>query len=962
MSTRADENVPVAARTLPTADGLSPTATLVLACCLFVLSGACGLAYEVVWSKYLGLFLGNTVLLHTAVLGTFMGGLALGSLLIGRRVARINAPLKAYGYLELAIAAYALAFPSLTKLGEALVAAAAAGMGPGTSGLIVVKVLTGVLLLALPTLLMGATLPLLTAHVERSLPLMHSGEDRTRKGGDGANWLYFANCAGAVLGTLVTGFLLIPYLGLAATVTGVAILNALVGLTAAGFGLRSAATPTPTADAAGTAAPRAGLSARERTVLVAICLSGATAFFYELVWTRLFAVSLGSSTYSFTLMLAAFITGLSVGSIAANLLPVRRAPLLWFAGAELAIGVAITLSLILYPRIPYWTWHLRWMFRPVPESIGLYQLCQYGIIFAIMAVPTFLFGLTFPAAIRAAAEGRTATESGSAPPPSEGGVAERAALVYGWNTIGTLVGVVFAGCVLIPLIGLQRTLQAGAALNLLIGAGLLLSDARLPAAGGARRRFTAAAAAVPAVIALGAILATPRWSPLAFTFGSFRMTAAPPATFAQYWETLTEKREVLFYREDFGTTVGILHNKSGSKEIDETFLVVDGKPDASSVGDMPTQKLVGHVPLFLKPDAKDVFVLGLGSGASAGSILTHPGVRRVDCVELSPAVAEAARFFDPYTGAPSQDARFRLTIDDGKSFLQATPPGTYDVIVSEPTNPWIAGVGTLFSEESFREAARALKEDGIVAQWFHTYSLDNRLAATIIRTCRNVFPHVLIFQGAESDYILIASRKPFAIDFGRIEQEFGHPAVRADLAAVNITSPLALLAQNTHTPESIPTLEEGGGINSNDLPILEYFAPDALYTGATATRVRETDERLRPGSNVLAALYMRHRPPTREALRSLMMAQSDSRSGSPRLLRSVAQQYIARWPEELEGYSRMAQAYLRDGDTESALPYLEEAAKRGDADARTVAASIRQQLASTGASALTPPAVTAAAR
>jgi len=918
----------------PTSSAAQPASlrgTMLLACCLFVLSGACGLAYEVVWTKYLGLFLGNTVLLHTAVLGTFMGGLALGSLLIGRRIARIAAPLKAYGWLELAVAAYAFNFPALARLGQGIVAAAAAGFGSGSVPLLLVKVLTGAALLLLPTLLMGATLPLLTAHVERALAQQEAAE-RRRRAGDGANWLYFANCAGAVAGTLTTGFFLIPQLGLGTTVMGVALLNALVGLVAVGSGnaVESAATSIP---ATSQPKPTATLRQEERMVLGAICLSGATAFLYELVWTRLFAVALGSSTYSFTLMLAAFITGLALGSIAANLLPVRRGPLLWLAGAEAAIGLTIALSLMLYPRVPYWCWQWRWLLRAAPESLEFYHLCQYGLIFGVMAVPTFLFGLTFPTAIRAASDAGDAGE----------GVAGRAAQVYGWNTLGTLVGVALAGGLLIPLLGLQRTLQVGAAVNLGIALWLVLGRSE------ARRHVRAFA--VPLVLGFAALLLAPRWQAGTFTYGQYRANVPAPPSYEAYQQALLA-RTPLFYREDFGTTVAVLRTESDTPGQKQDVLVVDGKADATSIDDMPTQKLLGHVPMFLKPDAKEVFVLGLGSGATAGSLLSHPGVERLDCVELSSAVVKAAELFGDATGHPLQDPRMHLSVDDGKTFLAASRPGRYDLIISQPTNPWIAGVGSLFSEESYRAAARAVKDDGLVAQWFHTYALDDELVATIVRTYRRVFPYAVLFQGHQNDYILIGSKSPLHVSFSRMERELGYAPVRADLESIHLTSVAALLSRQTHSVGALQELEAGGGINTDDLPLLEYLAPAALYVGATAQKVRTTDCRLRAESGLALAAYLAEKGMPRTDYRSIIDNQSDPRMGNHTLLTHLLRDYLARWPDDVAASRQLAALVLADGERDGALTLLDRAAKRGDARSAEAADRIRSAAQSEAVTAL----------
>jgi len=899
---------------IATADGLTPAASderrpasLLVVCALFVLSGSCGLAYEVVWAKYLGLFLGNGVLVHTAVLGTFMTGLAAGSLIIGRRAERIANPLKAYGWLELAIAGYAGLFPLLASAGQALVLQAAGPFPPGTMGLLVIRIAIGCALMLVPTVLMGATFPYLTSYAERT----------GNRGAAGANWLYFANCAGAVAGSLITGFALIPQLGLSGSLMAVMVLNVLVGALALLAGMAGSA-PVPPAESEAHASGQG--AAANRLVLAAVCVSGATAFVYELVWTRLFAVTLGSSTYSFTLMLSAFITGLALGSIAANALPgVGRSPLAWFARAEILIAMAMALAIPLYPRLPYLFWQWRWQLRPVAESIPLYHLFQYGITFLVMAVPTFLFGLTFPTAIRAASR--------------EDSVASHAAEVYGWNTVGTVAGVTLAGAVLIPLLGLQGTLRVAAALNLVIGCVLLYKASDAPPA---VRRWALLAA--PAALLL---LLSPQWRPLSFTQGALRANVPPPADWSRY-QTMLRSREPVFYREDLGTTVAVVRAIDPDSGQPQLGLIVDGKMDATSVGDLPTQTLLGQIPLVLKPESTDVFVLGLGSGVTAGSVLTHP-VERVDCVEISKAVVDAARRFQATSGGPERDPRFHLTIDDGKTILASTRR-KYDVIISEPTNPWIAGVGNLFSKESFEAAARALKPGGIAAQWFHAYQLDDPLVATIIRTFRSVFPHTIAFQGNSQDYILIGSTQPLPVDFSKMEERLKRPEVARDLSRINVTRLAALLALQTHTGEAVAALEENGGLNTDDFPLLETLAPHAHYLGLTAKKIEKTDCRYSRGRGLLLDHYLRGRPLDREELLAVYRTLSDPRVAQPSLSFRILHEYLARWPDDAALLLAAARFLESNGRVEQALAYARRASAAGNREGAQMAAALEARL------------------
>lgn len=889
----------------PPSAATRPHLRLTLVCLLFILSGGCGLAYEIIWSRFLGLMLGNTLLVHSVVLGAFMGGMAISSLALRGVVARLNRPLWVYGAVELGVSIYALLFPQLAEWTQQLVIFTAGTYPPGEQELLAVRLLLAVLLVFPPSLLMGATFPLLTSHLDRV----------AGAGAGGANWLYAANSAGAVLGCLITGFLLIRELGNTGSLLAVAILN--IGVAAVAL---LAGTPSP--------GPEPEHEMREETtpeqasglrfaILLAIGASGATAFIYEVTWTRLFAVTLGSSTYSFTLMLAAFITGLALGSLLAALPALKRRPFFWFALAELLIGVIIALSTSYYARLPYWYWKWKWLLRPAVESIWLYHLFQYGLTFLVMLLPTLLFGITFPLAIRAAAGG------GGSP-------SRHAASVYGWNGAGTILGVTLASALLIPQLGLRTTLLVTAAANASIAALIWLVH---PPARGPRWAWPAAGLIVPVLAAISA-----PWIPGSLTHGTFRSGARPPRNWDLYARAL-EGRVPVFRHYGGGSTVAVVRTVNEDDGKPQLTLVVDGKADASSDGDMPTQVLLAQLPLLLHPQPLDVFVLGLGSGVTAGSVLTHP-VDRLDCAEISPGVVEATKHFGDVNGRFQQDPRFHLTMDDGKLVL-AAGRRKYDVIISEPTNPWISGIGNLFSREAFHRMALSLKPGGVAAQWIHSYDLSDELVATIIRTYREFFPNLLIFQGASGDYILIGSRTPFQVRWPEMERRFAAPAVRRDLERISMDHLAAVLGQQTHGPQSAAALEQDGGINTDDYPLLEFLAPLSMYTNQRAARLPGTDQRRLPQGELLLPHYLATLKDPRPAAHSMLRAQADPRFGDPalrlRLLRSITR----RWPADAVARVQLAQLLAANSRPEGAL---QQVTNLGGPQAESAAASARMML------------------
>lgn len=874
----------------------------VLLAAIFALSGACGLGYEALWARYVGLFLGNTVLLHMAVLAAFMAGLSAGSFLLGARAGRAGNPLIWYASMELGISLYAFALPHLAVGCRAAVVQTAGAAGGET--LVWMKLALAAALLLPPAFLMGGTYPAMVA-----------AWNRTSAAPDGAALLYAVNCAGAVGGVLLVGLWLIPAAGLAATTRLLASLGALAGIGAIGLvPLHSRGTAPPERRAVLAKSLQAGL-------LAAMFCSGAAAFIYELVWTRLFALTLGSSTYSFTLMLAAFITGLALGSFAVAWVPgLRRTPVPALVAAEGGIAAIVAASIPMYQRMPYWFWVLRWQLRPTEDTVGLYHAFQYLATLGVMVLPTFLFGVTFPLAVSACALGNPRAEEAAA------------ARVYGWNTAGTLAGVLLAGLWLVPALGLRGTLMVGVACNV---AAAILASAVQPAGSTARGLATAAAVTAGVALCLG-----PDWSPFAFAQGAYRYRTRPPSSWGAFVQDLASHK-VVFRTEDFGTTVSVVDGPAADGN-PERLLVVDGKTDASAYGDLPTEILLGQVPMLLHPDARNVFVVGLGSGVTVGSVLTHP-VDLVDCAEVSRGVVQAEPYFDRANGWIRRDPRLHILLEDGRMALAASPR-RYDVIISEPPNPWIAGVGNLFAAEFYRTAAEHLTPGGLFAQWFHAYEFNDRLAATLIATFRSVFPHTILFNGNSQDFILVGARQPVRPNLSAMEARIKHPAVAADLDRIHIRTLAAFLSRQTHAEDGVAKLATGARLNTEDRPVLEFLAPNAQYAEETAQILFRTDERLRKNGNLLLNGYCRLHGLSREDLLSVIDCLVDTREGNPELARRALHAYVQRWPKDALYVELLARVEGELGLYTEAYEHARIAQALGDASAGAVAERAWTQL------------------
>ena len=398
--------------------------------------------------------------------------------------------------------------------------------------------------------------------------------------------------------------------------------------------------------------------------------------------------------------------------------------------------------------------------------------------------------------------------------------------------MGTIAGVVLAGFLLIPRFGVQASLVTAAAANVSVGITVLAAFAP------ARRVLRGVAVAAMVLLFTAAVLFFPRWDPRAMAGGvsiyAQRFTAAadPSALFRQ----VSASRQLLFYREGLNSTVAVERTEW------MTSLKVDGKTDASNGIDMSTQLMLGHLPTLLHSRPERVLVIGLGSGVTAGALAQHPVVREIDVVELEPAVVEASRFFLRENRGVLRDPRVRLVIGDGRNFILATPK-RYDVISSEPSNPWMAGVANLFSREFYHLARQRLADDGIMVQWLHGYSLFPRELKMILNTFRQSFPHSTLWRTIRGDYLLVGRASRLTVDYALLERRIAASAtVREDLASLRVTSPLDLLTMFFLDEADLATLASGAPENTDDRPLLEFAAPLALYAETTDQNSRMLEE------------------------------------------------------------------------------------------------------------------------
>lgn len=855
---------------------------------LFAVSGAAALIYEVVWTRLLTLQMGHGIAAASTVLAAFMGGLAAGAAVAGRRGGRL-APERAlivYAGLELLIGVLALLLPfALTALRPLLVGAYADGAGGATFALL--RLVTSVVLLAVPAAAMGATFPIASRWMVRAAA--SAAQD--------AGGLYAANTLGAAAGAVLAGFVLIPALGLSgSTWVGVA-LN--VAAAAGAFALARSAEPianaAPDAVAANKtdpkgSAPRPRAGGRPWLAALALGASGFASLTLQVVWTRLLVQILGPTTYAFSIVVAIFIVGLAGGAAAGAWLAARVRN----AAAGLATGLLTSAALSLAAAATV-DWALLTIAEIVarPDSQFADVLAREALMVTGLLLPmTLAFGAAFPFAVALAA-GR------------DEAVTESLGRIYAVNTVGAIAGALLAGFVLVPQIGLHLTIR--------IVAGVLAATAvaLLVVAGRGRSRLMGFAFAA-AVIVAG--MALPPWDRLLLSSGAYKYAAALRGPSL---ETALAAGELLSYREGATGTVAV-RRLAGT-----VSLAIDGKVDASNAGDMLTQRLLAHVPLLLHPNPKRVAILGLGSGVTLGSALTHP-LDAATVLEISPEVVDASRFFETENHHALADSRTRLVVGDGRTHLMMGRE-SYDVIVSEPSNPWMAGIASLFTREFFEGAKARLAPGGVLCQWAHTYDISGDDLRSIVATFLTAFPEGALWLVGDADVLLIGTAGPLDERVAGIAAAWQRPGVAADLASVGAADPYAVTSLFVAQGAALRNWVDGAPLQTDDRSRLEFTGPRNIFGVArddNATTLRELSGRSPKPAAVAAA--RQGATATQHRNRGLMFLQSDAhRPAYDDFLRALALEPDD--PVSLDGLTRAAAALSRLEDAKAILTKLASA-------------------------------------
>jgi len=755
-------------------------------------SGLSALVYQIAWQREFRLVFGSSTAASAAVLTIFVGGIGAGGLVLGRRADAHPRPLRLYAALELGVAATAALTPPLLELARAaylhLGGALALGLGAGTA----LRLVLAALVLAAPTLLMGGTLPAAVRAVQSEA----DGRRRT------VGLLYGANTLGAVTGCVLATFWLLERIGTRATLWSACAANAAVALAAA-FAARG---PAPAPETAAVAPAHA--AAPRGFVLLAAGVVGFAFFLLELVWYRMLGPLLGGSVFTFGLILAVALLGIGAGGLAyARFGAGRPASLRGFALICLVEALGVAAPFALGDRLAL----LALAVRPDGGALLSAYLPGWFAVTAIVVLPAALAaGAQYPLLIALLGAGRR-------------GVGAQIGAAAACNTAGAMAGSLAGGFALLPLLSATGCWRAAAAL--LVALGLLALRLASPAAedGEARwlprpRRWLGrAAAGALAVVSLACLAAagpTAAWRHSPIGAGRVeRKILASPIEARRYLHEV--RRGILWESEGVESSVAI----DGS---DGLAMVVNGKIDGNARGDAPTQVMGGLLGALLHPHPRSAMVVGLGTGSSAGWLGAVPSIERVDVAELEASMLHVAAECAKVNEGVLANPKVRVLLGDAREIL-LTVAARYDVIFSEPSNPYRAGVAGLFTREYYRAAASRLEEGGVFLQWLQMYEIDEDTVRSVYATLGSVFPVVETWRLGGSDLVLVASARPLVHDAAALRARAAAEPYRRALADAWRTEGLeGVLAHHVARPSAAARIAAGGRVNTDDENHVEF--------------------------------------------------------------------------------------------------------------------------------------------
>jgi len=765
---------------------------------LFALSGFSGLIYESIWTHYLKLFLGHAASAQTLVLAIFMGGMAAGSWFCSRYSSRWKNLLLGYAVTEGVIGLFALIFHNvfaqtiehsyttiIPRLGNPAVVSA-------------FKWILSALMVLPQSVLLGMTFPLMSAGILRLFP------DRP---GRSIGLLYFTNSIGAAIGVLSSGFLLIRWVGLPGTIRIAGIINIALALVV-WFLVKRSPQVEARIEIPEVTTPKYPNAAWYRFFLLASLVTGTASFIYEIGWIRMLNLVLGTSTHAFELMLSAFIFGLAFGGLwIQRRIDQVASPVRYLARVQFIMGLLALSTLLLYGN----TFEvMQWIVKTCGKTdtgYALFNLFSNAMALAIMLPATFCAGMTLPLiTFLLIREGHGERSIGA---------------VYAANTVGAIIGVFFAIHVGMPSLGLKGLITFGASLDIALGVALFW----VVSAEFRRYRVPAIITAVGACAMAGTLLFV-HLDPYKMASGVYR------------YGTLFKSGEqkILYHKDGKTATVSLILDQDGSIAIntngktDAAIMMREGGPDAS---DESTMSLAAMIPMSLHPGAREVAVIGLGSGLTTHTLLGNPGLKRVDTVEIERGMVEAANRFRPRVELAFSDPRSHIYIDDAKTFF-STYNKKYDLIVSEPSNPWVSGVAGLFSEEFYRLVGRYLQDDGLFVQWVQLYEINVDLVVSVLKAVSGNFSDYAIYAANDYDSIIVA-RKKGALP-GLTYDLFNLPDLARMMWRIHVTGEQDLAIRKIGDRKTLDRFLASFPVrvNSDYYPVLDQNAAKARFLRETA--------------------------------------------------------------------------------------------------------------------------------
>lgn len=765
-------------------------------------SGAAALIYQVVWNRQLLMLFGSTTSATSTVIAAFIGGIALGTAFINYYLPRINRGHRLYAFSELAIVGSAFILTILLPWLFKLYAGLWLSMSSDWLAAGFLRLFIGLLVLLLPTFLMGVTLPLLANIFESFQKKVY--ENTTK--------LYAINALGGAIGATLAGFIILPYMGIEVTyyvAFGFNLIAAtLVFLSKKSETLQGSLLNSSTEGFIHKKQIKQVTSRRvlKKVTPFALVLSGITGLAYEVLWTRTLVLLIGSSTYAFSLIIIVYILAIAVGSYAmSKKIAFILQPKKWFIAIQFLIAAFALLGTLLLGYMPLWS--ISW-FQVVGASFNSTLLLSIVFTMLIVFPPALLLGASFPLSMRLMTTGSHSVSQGFSQ-------------AYIWIAIGNILGAFVAGLGLITLLGLQTALLVMAAVNILAGCILIDKYSSFT-----KQDWSWGIGFIAAFIALFAI--SPRWDPLLMTSGLYQNAAIYMGMAEQNTDIkkITGAFKLRQYVEGEQSIVTVVERPTLRKE-PHLVLTIDGKVDASNGKDMSTQILSAHIPLKLNKNPENILVIGLASGVTVGSITQSSKVKNIAVAEIEPAVVKAANEFRRYNHNALEDPRVNLILDDGRHHLSVSNVN-YDVIISEPSNPWLSGPSRLFTYEFFLQAASRLSQKGVFAQWIQLYGISTELLKTEIRTFLKVFPYVHLYQVSAGDLLIVGSLTQLSRDTAPESEKMSKDLQRID------KKPSELMSHFITARAELATWVNDGVLNTDNRNLLEFEGPKLIFADSLA--------------------------------------------------------------------------------------------------------------------------------